>query len=161
MDTDTDMHSDPARQLAALCAQPQTYTTTAGEAVEIAPIRVRQLAAAARAAEPVFGELAALSDLPKDQQGAAFIGLLMARIDDVSALVAALVNRPAQWVGDLALDDLAGLAGLAIEVNADFFVHRLRPTIESMGAAMARGLGSMSPPAAQVQAQAGSVSPPG
>ena len=154
MHTDTDMHTDPARQLAALCAQPQTYTTTAGEAVSIAPIRVRQLAAVVRAAEPVFGPLAALKELPPSEQGEAFMSLLVAQLGDVVGLVAALTDRPADWFQELDLGDLAGIAGLAIEVNADFFVHRLLPMIGSLGAAMSRSLGALTP-------QAGSDPAPG
>lgn len=140
-----DMHTDPARQLAALCALPQTYKTAAGEEVEIAPVKVRQLAAVVKAADPVFGALAALSALPPQEQGGAFAALLVARLDDVIALVSVLTGRPAEWFQDLDLGDLAGIASLAIEVNADFFVHRLLPAISGMGAAVGRVMLAVAP----------------
>lgn len=123
---------DSVDQLEALCAAPRTHTTSCGEAIEISPIRVRQLAQVARAAAPVMDSLAALAEQPADRQVQAFGGLLVERTDDMVGLVAALLDRPVDWVGDLRLDDVVSLAALAIEVNADFFVGRLRPAIDQL-----------------------------
>lgn len=141
------MTNDPnaAGGLDALCARPVRCKLSSGETVEVAPIKVRQLAAVVRAAEPVIGALAGVAALPPASQGGAFAALLVEQLDDVVALVAALTGRTVEWVQDLDLDDLAAVAGAALEVNASFFVRRLRPSIEALGATMTRSLGALAP----------------
>lgn len=91
----------------------------AGKEIPVAPIKVRNIPAFARAAAPVMAAMAS--------------GDLLAAVaeagDELIAAVAIATGEPADWLGDLDADDFVRLAGAVIEVNADFFARKLAPAI--------------------------------
>lgn len=122
---------DAVQQLRDLCAEPQVYVTAGGERVEVAPLKVRQLGAFARAVSPLLDDLAAVGLATAGEQSGAFGSAVVRRADEVAQAVSAATARSAEWVGEQAIDDLVGLAALVVEVNADFFVRRLLPKLEA------------------------------
>ena len=153
-----DASQDAARQLRDLCAEPTVFTTAAGERVEVAPLKVRQLGAFARAVGPLIEDLSVIATMPAGDQAGAFGSVVVRHCDEVAQAVASATGRTAEWVGNLDLDDLVGLAGVVVEVNADFFVRRLLPVLETTLPEVAgriQALTAARPSAAQTQQPAG------
>lgn len=106
-----------------------------GRAIEITPIRVRELVAFTRAVQPVAAGVAAGAD----------ITILLADHADAMIEATAIGARlDRDFVLDLGLDDLLDLAGAVLEVNMDFFVHRLLPKITASSEVMAKQWGGSS-----------------
>lgn len=89
----------------------------AGERISILPIKTRELPPMMKAVAPILGEI----------QNGDILGALAANADSLVAAVAIGSRKDRAWVDDLDLDDLVALAGAVLEVNADFFVHRVLP----------------------------------
>ena len=89
----------------------------AGERLSILPIKTRELPVMMKAISPILSEI----------QDGDILGALAANADALVAAVAIGSRKPREWVDDLDLDDLVELAGSVLEVNADFFVHRVLP----------------------------------
>lgn len=89
----------------------------AGERLSILPIKTRELPGMMKAIAPILGEI----------QGGDILGALAANADSLVAAVAIGSRKDRAWVDELDLDDLVALAGAVLEVNADFFVHRVLP----------------------------------
>ena len=89
----------------------------AGERLSILPIKTRELPGMMKAIAPILAEI----------QGGDILGALSANADSLVAAVAIGSRKDRAWVDDLDLDDLVALAGAVLEVNADFFVHRVLP----------------------------------
>jgi hypothetical protein len=85
----------------------------------IQPIKVRDLPRFLRAVEPIAAELAT-GDIA---------GALLRNVDAVieATCIGAGVERA--WLEEQTPDVLAELAARVLEVNADFFVHRVLPTL--------------------------------
>lgn len=117
--------------LAQLCAQPATYTAPDGRTVLVAPIKIRQLGAFARAVEPLLADLAGLAGQDAVRGGALML-LAARRADAVASLVVSATDCDASWLGEQDLVVLVELLAHVLEVNADFFVQRLLPQLERL-----------------------------
>src|SRR3569833_248681 len=104
-----------------------------GETVEIdvRPIRVGKLSAFMKA---VNGLLPAFNDLDNVDVTALVIG----HTDQVIDALAVALDVEHELIEQLDLADLITAVTAVIEVNADFFTHRLRPALEASIAAIAR-----------------------
>ena len=89
----------------------------AGERLCILPIKTRELPMMMRAIAPILGEI----------QSGDILGALAVNADSLVAAVSIGSRKDRAWVDELELDDLVALAGAVLEVNADFFVHRVLP----------------------------------
>jgi hypothetical protein len=118
--------------LAQLCAQPATYTGPDGRTVLVAPIKIRQLGAFARAVEPLLADLAGLAGQDDAVRGSALMLLAARRADAVASLVVSATDCDASWLGEQDLVVLVELLAHVLEVNADFFVQRLLPQLERL-----------------------------
>jgi hypothetical protein len=117
----------------------------AGEDIEVWPLRARQFAPFAGAVEPLLG---AYANIRRDVQGIQWaaeqegeavnifaalerlgadywVGLIRDHADALIPALAVALNRPADWVGDLFLDELARLALAVFRANTDFFAQRM------------------------------------
>lgn len=120
-----------AAELDALIQAPARIEV-AGETLEIWPLVVIQIPAILRAARPVVEALRrGESDI---------LGLLADHGDRLLEAVAIATGRTRAWVDALPADDLVRLAGVVVEVNADFFVRRLLPAITAAAEQAARAL---------------------
>ena len=89
----------------------------AGERLSILPIKTRELPLMMKAIVPILAEI----------QDGDIMGALATNADSLVAAVAIGSRKDRAWVDELELDDLVALAGAVLEVNADFFVHRVLP----------------------------------
>jgi hypothetical protein len=126
------------QDLHVLCPEPRRVAA-GGRTIEVTPIRVRELAAFARAVEPLAQALAQGPDLPR---------LLAEHTGAVIEAVAVGARVEAAWIEELGLDELIDLAEAVIEVNVDFFAHRLAPRLIRVAARVGETVaGSSSTPA--------------
>ena len=91
-----------------------------GERLELTPLKVGELPAFARAVQPVAASLSASPD---------WLALLAEHGEAVIEAVAIASRRPAEWVAGLGLDEAVRLAEAVFEVNADFFIQRVLPSL--------------------------------
>ena len=92
----------------------------AGEHIELTPLKVGEVPAFARAVQPIAASLSASPD---------WLAILAEHGEAVIDVVAIASRRPPEWVTNLALDDAVRLAEAVFEVNADFFIQRVLPSL--------------------------------
>lgn len=116
-----------------------------GETLSVEPMRVRDIAPFARAAAPFWVEVQQRL-LGEGLTAADILALAGEHGEAFTAAVAVAVRRDPAWVADLLPDDLVRLVGAAVEVNANFFVRRLLPTITATATQLAPVVGGMPQP---------------
>lgn len=99
---------------------PVTLNLTTGLAVEVTPIRVKELPAFIAAVEPLLAMAGSGFDVP---------AMLVKNSEAVIAATAIGLRIPRDQIDTLGLDDLVAAALAVIEVNADFFVRRVQPAL--------------------------------
>ena len=107
-----------------------------GERLELTPLKVGDVPAFARAVQPVAASLSASPD---------WLALLAEHGEAVIDAVAIASRRPPEWVTNLALDDAVRLAEAIFEVNADFFIQRVLPSLTEAATRVSQSLGSRIP----------------
>lgn len=118
-------------------APPRSITLRIGErTLDIAPAPVSALAAMLRDGGDVF---AALGTLP-------LLALFAQHSDGLIAIAAHGSGLSRAEVGALQGDAFFDLLGAVIEVNSDFFAHRLLPAMNKLMEAAARGISVMPSP---------------
>ncbi|EKF9276376.1 hypothetical protein O1B68_002117 [Vibrio cholerae] len=105
----------------AFGAQP-TDLTIADEVLAISPIRVGEIPKILSAIKPFSDQLMA------DQID--WLWIVTQHGDSLLAAIAIAARKPQDWVEALSLDDAITLATALFEVNADFFVQRVVPTLQ-------------------------------
>lgn len=120
-------------QLEALYPQTRQVTLAsvkgdgARAVIEVSPVRIGQLAPFMRAINSLLPAFEDEGDLDLGE-------LVIRHADSVIDGLAVAVNVDRRFVEALDLADAVALFGAVVEVNADFFTHRLRPIIESVAA---------------------------
>ena len=104
-----------------------------GERLELTPLKVGDVPAFARAVQPVAASLSASPD---------WLALLAEHGEAVIDAVAIASRRPPEWVTNLALDDAVRLAEAVFEVNADFFIQRVLPSLTEAATRVSQTLGA-------------------
>ena len=104
-----------------------------GERLELTPIRVGELPAFARAVQPVAASLSASPD---------WLALMADHGETVIEAVAIATRRPVEWVAGLGLDEAVRLAEAVFEVNADFFIQRVLPSLTEAATRINQTLGA-------------------
>jgi hypothetical protein len=107
-----------------------------GERLELTPLRVGDVPAFARAVQPVAASLSASPD---------WLALLAEHGEAVIDAVAIASRRPSEWVTNLALDEAVRLTEAVFEVNADFFIQRVLPTLTEAATRVSQTLGARIP----------------
>lgn len=102
-----------------------TFIVIGGERLELTPLKVGEVPAFARAVQPVAASLSASPD---------WLALLAEHGEAVIEAVAIASRRPNEWVTGLELDDAVRLSEAVFEVNADFFIRRVWPTMTEAAA---------------------------
>ena len=111
-----------------------------GECLELTPLKVGEIPAFARAVQPAVATLSASLSASPD-----WLALLAEHGEAVIDAVAIASRRPPEWVTNLALDDAVRLAEAVFEVNADFFIQRLLPSVTQAAARIGQALESPTP----------------
>ena len=107
-----------------------------GEPLELTPIRVGELPAFARAVQPVAVSLSASPD---------WLALMAEHGEAVIEAVAIATRRPVDWVAGLGLDEAVRLTEAVFEVNADFFIQRVLPSLTEAATRVSQTLGARIP----------------
>ena len=107
-----------------------------GERLDLTPLKVGDVPAFARAVQPVAASLSASPD---------WLALLAEHGEAVIDAVAIASRRPPEWVTNLALDDAVRLAEAVFEVNADFFIQRVLPSLTEAATRVSQALGARIP----------------
>ena len=107
-----------------------------GERLDLTPLKVGDVPAFARAVQPVAASLSASPD---------WLALLAEHGEAVIDAVAIASRRPPEWVTNLALDDAVRLAEAVFEVNADFFIQRVLPSLTEAATRVSQTLGARIP----------------
>jgi hypothetical protein len=102
-----------------------TSIVIADETIELTPIKMGELPAFSRAVQPIAIQLSASSD---------WLALISEHGEALIEALALATRRPHEWVAALELDDAVKLASIVFEVNADFFIQRLLPSITEAAA---------------------------
>jgi len=129
------MADDLGDPLAALPPVP-TSIVIGGERIELTPIKVGEVPAFARAVQPVAASLSVSPD---------WLALLAEHGEAVIEAVAIASRKPLDWVESLALDEAVRLAEAVFEVNADFFIRRVLPSMTEAAARISQTLGARMP----------------
>ena len=111
-----------------------------GECLELTPIRVGELPAFAKAVQPAAVGLSASPD---------WLALMAEHGEAVIEAVAIASRRPVDWVAGLGLDEAVRLAEAVFEVNADFFIQRVLPSLTEAATRISQTLGARIPGATQ------------
>jgi hypothetical protein len=106
--------------------------TVAGVAVELTPIRLGELPRILAAVRPIAADCSADLSAQPD-----WLVLLARHGEAMLELLALATRRDRAWIEALALDEAVTLAAAVFEVNADFFVQRVAPSIASAGERLA------------------------
>ena len=114
-----------------------------GERLELTPLKVGDVPVFARAVQPVAASLSASPD---------WLALLAEHGEAVIDAVAIASRRPSEWVTSLALDDAVRLAEAVFEVNANFFIQRVLPSLTEAATRVSQTLGARIPGAMQSSA---------
>lgn len=127
--------------------QPREVVQAGGEAVAVAPLTLAQVPAFARAVRPM---MATLLQLVREQQTEGkidvdIVGLLDDHGEALIRAIAVATGKSEQWVGGLGLDETVRLVEKVVEVNFDFFIHRLLPTMMQTQATLNRRLRTQAP----------------
>lgn len=94
-----------------------------GETITITPIKVRELTAFAKAIEPLVNDFMA-DDVD-------YLRVVIKSTENVIAAVCIALRKERDWVESLGIDQLVTLAAAIVEVNSDFFINRILPSITS------------------------------
>lgn len=95
--------------------------TLSGVALELTSIRLGELPRLLAVVRPLAEEITIDPD---------WMALLGRHGDAVLDLLAITTRRERAWINDLSLDDAVLLAAAVFEVNADFFVAHVAPSIQ-------------------------------
>ena len=123
--------------------------TLSGTALELTPIRLGELPRLLAVVRPLAEDIGTDPD---------WMALLGRHGDAVLDLLAITTRRERAWVNDLSLEDAVQLVAAVFEVNADFFVaqvvpsiqgaaERLAPTLHTLTNAVGSPLGTAPSPA--------------
>jgi hypothetical protein len=135
-------------ELKALQAAPQTIKVRDVD-LQIRPIKFGQLHQVIELLGPALAELGGAT--PGHELLARHAGRLV-------PLVALLTGAERKWLEDLDLDEVAPVIAALVEANADFFVNRMAPALESAVSQISGRLSSLTTPAA-ASASAGPTPP--
>ena len=108
----------------------------AGEHIELTPLKVGEVPAFARAVQPIAASLSASPD---------WLAILAEHGEAVIAALAIATRRPVDWVAGLGLDEAVRLAEAVFEVNADFFIQRVLPSLTEAATRVSQTLGVQIP----------------
>jgi hypothetical protein len=99
-----------------------------GEVLQLTPIRLGEVPSLARILGPIVGKLG--------QTEPDWLDLLSQHGGSLLSAMSIAARKPRDWIDGLEIDEAIRLAAALLEVNADFFIHRVLPAIESAAASI-------------------------
>ena len=118
---------------------PHSVTVQVGNApLILTPLVLGELPAMLKAVQPFAQQLQGEPD---------WLTLLCQHSDALLQALSMDSRRPREWIDALSIDDALTLAAAVFEVNADFFIQRLVPTLQALAPRLsARWAGQRSSP---------------
>lgn len=110
-----------------------------GERLELTPLKLGEIPGFARAIRPLASSLSVSPD---------WLGLLAEHGDAVIDAVAIASRQPKAWLDALELDDAVNLTEAVFEVNADFFIQRVWPSLNAAAAQIGNRMPGATPSSA-------------
>lgn len=112
-----------------------------GESITVKQMKMKQLPKIMKVVAPYYDSLKLTKEKAMKSGGELdLIGIVMTYIEPVSDTVAILVEKDREWVDDLDIDEMVRLLELVIEVNVDFFIQKVLPSlsrlVKELGGAM-------------------------
>lgn len=102
--------------------------TIKGAPFEVGQIKVRNIKRLIDSCGPVY----AILQQTKGKVDASLLASMVSdHMDNIVGIVSAAVDRDAAWVGDLELSELTELFLTVVEVNLDFFIKSLLPSLSA------------------------------
>jgi len=94
-----------------------------GELLALTPIRLGEVPSLARVLAPLAGQIG--------REDTDWLELLAQHGGSVLTALSIASRKPREWIDQLPVDEAIRLAAALLEVNADFFVHRVVPALEA------------------------------
>ena len=104
-------------------APPTSAVDVGGEHLTLSPLVLGELPAMLKAVQPFAQQLQGEPD---------WLTLLCQHSDALLQALSMASRRPREWIDALSIDDALTLAAAVFEVNADFFIQRLVPTLQAL-----------------------------
>lgn len=107
---------------------PAVFVLGDGRELAIKPYTIGQLPEVLKQASAIFESGALSGDDPN------WGAVVAAHTDKATRLVSISAGVPLDQVEAMAIDEFSDLLALVVEVNADFFIHRVAPKLEQITA---------------------------
>ena len=132
--------STETNDLSVLIPEP-VVVIVKGESITIRQMKMKQLPKIMRVVAPYYESLKLTKEKATKNGGALdLLGIVMSYIEPVSDTVAILVEKDRAWIDELDIDEMVRLLELVIEVNVDFFIQKVLPSlsrlVKELGGAM-------------------------
>jgi hypothetical protein len=100
------------------------------ESITVRQMKMKQLPKIMKVVAPYYGKLKESQEKAKKDKGELdLLGIVMEYFDPVADTVAILVEKDREWVDDLDIDEMVRLLEVVIEVNVDFFIQKVLPSL--------------------------------
>ncbi len=100
-----------------------TVITIRDRKIEIKPIPVKNLSKVAKLVSPIISEIGS---------GSVSLSTIIENADNIIELSSLVCNIDKEWVGELDASELLQIIMPVVEVNIDFFVHKMAPELEKV-----------------------------
>jgi len=120
---------------------PASAATFGGRQLTVAPLKVGQLPAFARAIKPISGAVEAIATGRAALTLPAMLDMIADHGEAIIDAVSIASGVPVAELAEATPDQLIELAAVCMEVNADFFARRLTPALRAAGRAVPSGAG--------------------
>ena len=111
-----------------------------GKEVEVKRIKVKQIVQVMAAIQPFYNELKELGikrgSLNDEEVKARLLAFFMTNGEDLFSLMAILSDQPLEFIEELDLDEAVILLTAILEVNLDFFIQKVLPSISQLMASL-------------------------
>jgi hypothetical protein len=103
------------------------------ESITVRQMKMKQLPKIMKVVAPYYGKLKESQEKAKKDKGELdLLGIVMEYFDPVADTVAILVEKDREWVDDLDIDEMVRLLEVVIEVNVDFFIQKVLPSLSRL-----------------------------
>lgn len=121
--------------LEVIFPEPKFYTTRAGRKILVPEIKARQFGPVMRIIRPMAGQFQG-----KSLESLDIFELMENFQDPCLQLIATVCDLPVEEIQELPIDDEFGLFSVVLEVNVDFFIQRVIPSLSGVMVRLAQGV---------------------
>lgn len=110
-----------------------------GERIEVKQVKVGQLTKVMRIVHPFYDKLTkakAEADRKQESFSVNLFQIVVEHTDPAIEIITVLTNKDRAWVEDMGIDELVALFGAVVEVNLDFFLQKVLPSLLKLTAGL-------------------------